>query len=238
MHCRFFLLLVVLATAVTACQQQPPTVIVKIVTATPYGENIAAASDAILSAAATEDPTRVLPTQTPAPTPTPDLFPTPVAGQLQVAEQPFEHGRMFWIQPRGEIWVMIETGDGKGTWQIFQDTFADGQPESDSDIVPPEEGLYQPERGFGKLWREHEDVRAALGWAVTPDEFGYVSRYEYHVLPTVNEAGEVVPSPAGYHILFSLYEQPFRFNESDNTWQEGRGDDDESDENSASNADG
>lgn len=214
---RLVVCIITLATLISGCQQQPPTVVVKIVTATPSGETIGAAASFPQPA-----PTETNPAPTAQPTPTPDLFPTPVEGTIQVAEQPFEHGRMFWIQPRGQIWVMIETEDGHGRWRVYEDTFEDGQPEYDPAIVPPAEGLYQPERGFGKLWREQAEVREALGWAVTPDEFGYVSRYEYHLLRTVDEMGTPTASRAGYHILFSLYEEPFRFNEADGTWQAGR----------------
>ena len=26
-------------------------------------------------------------------------------------------------------------------------------------------GLYEPNRGFGKVWRENPDIRAQIGWA-------------------------------------------------------------------------
>jgi hypothetical protein len=145
------------------------------------------------------------------PTATPDTRPTATVGQIQVAEQVFEHGRMLWIQPRSQIWVMEDTGQGSGKWLIFDDTFADGEPESDPSMVPPR-GMYQPERGFGKLWRTNQAVHDALGWGVTP-EFGYVSNYEYH------PGGTVDALAPGYHILFSLYQERFRFDEVDGTWK-------------------
>jgi hypothetical protein len=81
--------------------------------------------------------------------------------------------------------------------------------------------MLQPTRGFGKLWREVEAVRDELGWAVTP-EFGYVSRYEYHAGGDVNDQGTFEPG-FGYHVLYSLYGEQFRFNEEDSTWQLGGG---------------
>jgi hypothetical protein len=163
------------------------------------------------------------PTETPAPrTPTatqpPPNFPTPVFAQIQVAEQLFEHGRMFWLQPTQEIWVLIITSEGRGNWLVYEDSFVEGEPESDPSIVAPD-GMLQPERGFGKLWREVEQVREELGWAVTP-EFGYVSRYEFHSGGTIDEGGNFVRG-FGYHILYSLYGERFRFNEQDSTWQLG-----------------
>ena len=122
----------------------------------------------------------------------------------------------------GQMWVLIVTGEGHGTWSIYDDTFVEGDAESDPSMAPPADDLFQPSRGFGKLWRENAEVRTALGWAVTPDEFGYISRYEYHPGGAVAADGSYQAGP-GYHILFSLYEEAFRFNEADQTWQLGRG---------------
>lgn len=205
----------ILALLVTACQGPPPTQIVLVVTATPATPETASAAQASPATAA-ETVTSVPPSVAPDLTPTLDPMPTPVMNRIQVAEQVFEHGRMFWVQPREQIWVMIESGPGQGTWQVYEDTFNEGEPETDPTIIPPD-GMFQPERGFGKLWRDTQAVRDALGWAVTP-EFGYVSNYEYHHGGTVNTANEYVPGP-GYHVLFSLYDEQFRFNEADGTWQ-------------------
>lgn len=217
MRVRLLVCVIGLLALVTACQQAPPTLMVLVVTQTPIASSTAATLPVIQSASPLP-PTR---TPTPAPTPTRDPFPTPTLGQVQVAEQPFEHGRMFWIAPRQEIWVLVSGEQGRGVWTVYRDTFVEGEPESDPEIEPPDEGLYQPRRGFGKLWRENPEVREALGWAVTPDEFGYISRYEYH--PGGRVANGTYQAAPGYHILFSLYEEAFRFNENDRTWQLGRG---------------
>ncbi|MEP7292244.1 MAG: hypothetical protein ABI835_10690 [Chloroflexota bacterium] len=151
-------------------------------------------------------------------TPLPPNFPTPVVAEVQVAEQLFEHGRMFWVEPIKQIWVLKITGEGHGTWSVYEDTFVDGEQETDPNLIPPD-GRYQPERGFGKLWRESGNLREELGWGITP-EFGYVSRYEYHAGGTVDANGQYVAGP-GYHIVFSLGGELFRFNETDGTWQLG-----------------
>jgi hypothetical protein len=158
---------------------------------------------------------------TPSRTPLPPNFPTPVTADIQVAEQLFEGGRMFWLQPTNEIWVLVVTDEGRGTWSVYQDNWAEGvDPANDPSLMPPE-GRLQPERGFGKLWREASTVRDQLGWAVTP-EFGYVSRYEYHAGGSVDAAGVYTAGP-GYHVVYSLYGEQFRFNEVDGTWQLGGG---------------
>lgn len=151
-----------------------------------------------------------------APTALPANFPTPLAVQIQVVEQLFENGRMFWLEPTKEVWILIVTEEGGGDWAVYQDTFQDGETESDPALTPPNDTLIQPVRGFGKLWREVPDLRETLGWAVTP-EFGFLSNYEYQAGGTVNPSGDYVPGP-GLHTLFSLYGERFQFRESDGTW--------------------
>ncbi len=206
MHRRLLIALSALALAAAACQNQPPTQIVVVVTATPADATaeVAPPEASLTPATPAATPATVAP-----PTATTDPLPTPVVSQIQVAEQVFEKGRMFWLQPVDQIWVMVVTREGGGDWSVYQDTFEEGEPESDPSLTP-EAGFQQPERGFGKLWRENPNVREALGWAITP-EFGYVTRYEYH---------RIAPNRAdGFHLLTSLYEETFRFNELDSTWQ-------------------
>jgi hypothetical protein len=96
------------------------------------------------------------------------------------AEQPFENGRMVWLEEvRGETFVtqrqiLVFYNDGK--YEQYQDTWMEGQPESDPSIVPPD-GLYQPIRGFGKAWRENTSVQDGLGWATVP-EVGFDSFWQ------------------------------------------------------------
>lgn len=208
MHRRLLIALSALALAAAACQNQPPTQIVVVVTATPADATAEVAPPEASLTPATPAATPATVTVAP-PTATTDPLPTPVVSQIQVAEQVFEKGRMFWLQPVDQIWVMVVTREGGGDWSVYQDTFEEGELESDPSLTP-EAGFQQPERGFGKLWRENPNVREALGWAITP-EFGYVTRYEYH---------RIAPNRAdGFHLLTSLYEETFRFNELDSTWQ-------------------
>lgn len=91
------------------------------------------------------------------------------------AEQEFEHGRMLWLQNApypNPIVVLYEDG----TWQTFADTWQPGEPENDPAIVPPN-GLYQPVRGFGEVWRNRPGVRERLGWAVR-EEQGFESVWQ------------------------------------------------------------
>jgi hypothetical protein len=115
------------------------------------------------------------------------LCPSGPARSSWAAEQSFEHGRMIWMEHGeyvyGDLWG---SGDYAGTGVIFVlydnvtktfvDTWTPAQEESDPSIVPPT-GLYQPIRGFGKVWRDNPEVRENLGWALGPEE-GYETRYQ------------------------------------------------------------
>jgi hypothetical protein len=109
------------------------------------------------------------------------------ASATWAAEEPFEHGRMIWLEQintgsttmQGIILVLYD--DGKFTQ--YKDTWTEGMPESDPSIVPPA-GLYQPIRGFGKLWRETPDVRTKLGWATAPEQ-GFNSVWQAQVLESI-----------------------------------------------------
>lgn len=213
------LICLALTVFVAACQGPPPTQIVLVVTATPTPDlqQTEEVASTVEVQQATEEPTSLPPTTstTTLATATLNPFPTPTLSQIQVAEQVFENGRMMWIQPREQIWVMVDDGTGKGQWSTFDDVFEEGTSEFDASLVPPT-GMFQPERGFGQLWRENQSLNDALGWGLTP-EFGYVSNYEYHPGGTI-EQGQYVPGP-GYHILFSLSQEKFQFNEADFTWE-------------------
>jgi hypothetical protein len=89
------------------------------------------------------------------------------------AEQLFEHGRMIWLQSTGAIYVLYGNGTPKPAGQPpdgfvqYQDTWKEGEPENDPSLTPPA-GLYQPVRGFGKVWRTSEQNN--LGWALSPEQ--------------------------------------------------------------------
>lgn len=87
------------------------------------------------------------------------------ATPVNAAYQTFEQGVMIWRGDEQRIYVLYSDG----TWQVFEDTFREGEPESDSTLRPPD-GRQQPVRGFGKVWRAHPDMRARIGWATAREE--------------------------------------------------------------------
>ena len=91
------------------------------------------------------------------------------------AEQPFEHGVMIWVQELDRIYVLYDD-EGNGEWNAFTDEWDPGEPENDPSINPPP-GLYQPQRGFGLVWREQPDMQTRLGWATAP-ETSFTTAYQ------------------------------------------------------------
>jgi len=107
------------------------------------------------------------------------------------AEQVFENGRMIWLQhaPSLRQWgwgagdkedfvilVLYTPNYRAPAWQTFVDAWRESEPDSDPNIVPPQ-GKYQPIRGFGKVWRNHSEVRQRLGWALEQEK-GFNTTYQ------------------------------------------------------------
>lgn len=214
-----------LLAAVAACQSSPPSItyimevtkevtreVTVVVTANPA---ITGGPLPLDTLTLTQTPATPAATPTATLTPTPDIFPTPVVGQIYVAQQNFEHGMMFWLQPVKQIWVATTDEQGRRIWAVYDDTFTDGQPEINPTLTPPA-GLVQPERGFGKLWRENPDVQAKLGWGIEP-EIGYVTRYEYRAGGKV-ENDQYIPGD-GWHLVTMLDSRIIEFSAVDSTWQ-------------------
>jgi hypothetical protein len=237
--------LALLAVGIAACQGGlPPFYVVVVVSPTPDPNSIlitvtppevAAAPSPTIDPSAGVPPATLTPTPTtgaplqavitatpPGPTPTLSAFPTETRAELYVAQQDFEGGYMFWISTQQVIWVLLKAADNPdaGEWRIYQDTYLDTEPEIDPTLTPPGDALYQPRRGFGKLWRETSGLRDALGWATTP-ELALNTVYVYQPGGTLDAEGKYVPGP-GRHFLTSLGRETFAFIESTtgtSTWE-------------------
>ena len=90
--------------------------------------------------------------------------PAPVYATIRAAYVPFEHGIMFWVENRNEIFVLINGASPlEGTYSTYMDTWREGMPETDPNITP-DAGFFQPTRNFGQAWRTYPGVRDSLGW--------------------------------------------------------------------------
>lgn len=91
----------------------------------------------------------------------------PVGGNLNYSAviQRFERGYMLYL---ATVPPAIYVVSDSGTWTQYADTFVEGiDPVSGGEQVPP--NLFEPIRGFGKVWRTNPTVRADLGWATTTE---------------------------------------------------------------------
>jgi hypothetical protein len=120
--------------------------------------------------------------------------PAPVS--VTTAAQVFERGAMAYVQDaQGYIYSL--SNDGR--FRRFDDTFVAGVDPERGGESPPN-GLLEPVRGFGEVWRNNPDVRSALGWA-TAAEIGATSTLQAF------ERGRVISLPQ-LSALLILIEDP------------------------------
>jgi hypothetical protein len=101
----------------------------------------------------------------------------PVTGAA--AFQKFERGAMIWFGPDKVIFTIYDQGK-KPNWNHFPDEYADGMQDLDPSLVAPE-GMAQPIRGFGLIWRTKPGLRDRVGWA-TGQETSYTAAYQVDTL--------------------------------------------------------
>ncbi len=153
----------------------------------------------------------------------PALNPTETRRQVTIAQEDFQYGYMFWIQATNEIWVLLPSTPGtsqpaSGQYEVFKDTFANGESEVDDSLTPPAASLIQPKRGFGKVWRTNTTVRGALGWGTTP-EFGLNTTYVYQPGGSYDATVGQWSFGPGTHFLISMGRQTFAFHEGTSAWE-------------------
>ena len=102
--------------------------------------------------------------------------PTEYESAIQsAAQERFQSGYVFWRGDTKMIYVFLSgsPNDTVGTWLEFPDTWNDGDPEP-TPAQPAPSGFYTPVRGFGKIWRENDNLRLSLGYAIEPEQAGRV----------------------------------------------------------------
>ncbi len=115
--------------------------------------------------------------------------------------QSFERGALIWwgeAAPPSIIVLCDGTPQAGNTVRVYPDTWAEGQPVGGGPGPGP--GLYEPARGFGKLWRENQAVRACLGYATDPGETGYVGQDH----PFARGETRLAVTPTG-RFIYALY---------------------------------
>lgn len=116
-----------------------------------------------------------------------DVCPSGAAISTWTAEQMFQGGRLIWLEQAqtGGVGmlpqILVFYDDGR--YEQHPDTWTNAEPESDPAIVPPA-GLFQPVRGFGKIWRENPSVRDRLGWATAPEQ-GFDTQWQLQIRESI-----------------------------------------------------
>lgn len=90
----------------------------------------------------------------------PDALPSPTGALMQG----FQNGQMFWLQSTNQVIALYSDGN-QPAWVSVSNGFTEGMMEEDPALTPPE-GMRQPRREFGLVWRDTPGVRERLGWAV------------------------------------------------------------------------
>ncbi len=76
----------------------------------------------------------------------------------------YQHGQMIWDSTHRLIYVFHDQLNGKQQYEIYPETWEQGQSEPTPIATPPNDTLHIPVRGFGKVWNEHQ-LGATLGYA-------------------------------------------------------------------------
>ena len=121
------------------------------------------------------------------------------------AYQAFSGGTMLWFEGDRTIYVLY----ADGRYESYPDDFREGDPESDRAIIPPD-GLYQPVRGFGLVWRTHEQVRDGLGWGLAP-EMAFQGWGQSYSGSGMHNSGTFIRFVDGSVILLSHFGSTWRF---------------------------
>lgn len=137
--------------------------------------------------------------------PEPPICPQDAALETAAAEQQFEHGWMIWLEETDQILVIYNDAVFSPRWSFFTDDWEQGMPVDDPTIVPPT-GFYQPQRGFGLIWREMPSVRDRLGWAVDTEQAytavlqrtSYSKYNETYILALDEEIWKLKPEHSGW----------------------------------------
>jgi hypothetical protein len=123
----------------------------------------------------------------------------PVSQLVTTAAQFFERGAMVYVAGSpGAIYALYSDG----RFRRYDDTFISGV-DPDSGGETPPEGLVEPIRGFGKVWRMNPEVRGLLGWA-RGAEAGNTSSLQVFTngrviyLPQLSESVVLIEDLGGY----------------------------------------
>lgn len=109
--------------------------------------------------------------------PSPATCPLNPALVSEASFQQFQSGALLWVGQQDAIYVLYDSADYP-RWQVFNDTYTDGIPDTDPAYDNAPAYTWQPRRGFGLLWRNQAGVRQRLGWAVIEIEEPFTTQVQ------------------------------------------------------------
>jgi hypothetical protein len=103
--------------------------------------------------------------------PSPSPCPAGPPVETAIGEEPFERGRMLYVQSTNRVYALFNDG-GAPSWVTLENRYDPSiHPEFDETFVPPS-GFFQPVRILGFVWRGNDRIRNRLGLAIQA-EFGF-----------------------------------------------------------------
>lgn len=94
--------------------------------------------------------------------PAPDACPASPAEATTIVEEPFERGRMIYIQSRNRVYALFNDGRAPA-WLSFENKYNPAvDKESEESFIPPPD-RFQPIKIIGFVWRGNDVVRNRLG---------------------------------------------------------------------------
>lgn len=121
---------------------------------------------------------------------------------------------MLWLEAEDRIYMLYDEDQYTTRWDSFTGVWKEGDPVDDPTIIPPQ-GLYQPQRGFGLIWREANLVRDRLGWTVaqeagyatTTQRTSYAKYNDIYIRSYDGNVWRLLPEKSGWEKVFTSGEE-------------------------------
>lgn len=108
--------------------------------------------------------------------PTPANCPQTDPVSSPASYQQFQSGIMINLTTAQTIYILYNSTE-MPAWIFAIDTYIAGEFSQDANFFPPA-GYFQPQRSFGKVWRNNAAMQIRLGWAITPEEVTYTAFFQ------------------------------------------------------------
>lgn len=110
--------------------------------------------------------------------PAPNDCPAGPARESRLLEQPFERGRMIYVEATNIVYALLNDGLSPA-WIALESRYDPSiHAESEPGFVPPP-GFYQPVKQLGFVWRGNDVIRNRLGLGIQPEfaSLGFIQSF-------------------------------------------------------------